>query len=253
MDSGGRWDRRVDGRSRREARGALLQVAFARQPEEHRAQALQRTAAVAEAVLLGRFELGQGPPGRLVGEEERVVAEPVRAPRRVRDAAIYAALGPVEALAVRGSQRDGAEEVRRAASGRDAAEVTEQLAAPALLGFGEARAAHAGPALQRVHAQPAVVGERPERGARRAGGRLGGRVLLEGRERLLGRLETQVGQRDQVEIEVPEDLAHLRQLAWIGSRDQELHFASCACASAIAAVWARCRSWIPFCASATIS
>src|SRR5437879_5413771 len=84
--------------------GALLEVALARQSVQHGAQALQRAPAVAEAVLLRRLELGQGPPGRLVGEEERVVAESVRAPRSIRDAAVHAALGPVEAPPVRRSQ-----------------------------------------------------------------------------------------------------------------------------------------------------
>src|SRR5437870_10012391 len=145
--------------------GALLHVAFALQTKEHGAETLQCAAAVAEAVLLGRLELGQGAPGRLVGQEERVVAEPVRAPRSIGDAAVQTALGAVQALPVRGSQRDRAEEVRGAARRGDGAQVIEQLASPALLRVCEPCAAHAGTAVQRVDAEPAVVGQRPQRGA----------------------------------------------------------------------------------------
>src|SRR5438270_9243965 len=137
---------------------------------------------------------------------------------------------------------------------RHAAQLIEQLPPPSLVALRESRAVHSGPSAECLHAQAAVVRERPQLCASRAGDRLGGGVLVERLERLFGRREPQLGKGGQLQIGAREDLAHFDQLSRIGRRDKQLHLrASCAAASSSAAVCSRCSSFNPFCASATIS
>src|SRR4051812_20898581 len=231
-------------------RSSLSRLRATSQPLQGGPQRLQRTSAMRQAVLGRRSQLRKGPSGCFHRQEQRVVAEAVRSPGRKGDAAVDAPFGANDPGAVRRAERDGAEEVRGAPSLRHSGERDEQLRSPLRVRRREARAAHAGTSVERVDAEAAVVGERPEPGLPRAGRRLLRRVLVEGLERLVGSPQVEVAQRDEVEHDPVEDLADLDQLAGVRGRDQQLHFAN---AAAIAASCFWCSSERPFCASAIIT
>src|SRR5207302_157485 len=216
-------------------RSALLRkIAFLRQLQDQRAQPLERTPAMAEAVLFGGLELGQRPPRRLARQEERVVTKTILAARGQGDGAIDPALGAKDALAVRRAEGQGADEVSAAVA--DLGEIGEELGAPPLFGRRVASAEDTRRAAESIDAEPAVVAQRPKARLDCAGSGFGGRVVRKGREGLVRRGQMQVRERDELETCAAEDLAHLDQLARIAGRQQQLHFAN-ARSMAVTGLW----------------
>src|SRR5882672_4990557 len=132
----------------------------------------------------------------------------------------------------------------------DALERREQLRASLGVGGRVARAVHAGRAVQRIDAEPAVVRERPEPALPRAGGGLLRGVVVKGVLRLVRSGQAGVAQGDQLEGDAGEDLPDLDQLPLIRGRDQQLHFTK---APAMAASCFWCSSARPFCAIPTMA
>src|SRR6267142_981497 len=203
-----------------------------------------------KAIFLFRPQLRQRLSRGLGGEEQRIVSEAVGPARRQRDASVHAPLGPQDAPALGRAERDRAEEMRPSARHRDALERREQLRAPLGVGRRVTRAVHAGRALQRIDAEPAVVRERPEPAVPRADGGLLRGVVVKGVPRLLRNGHAGVAQGDQLEGHAGEDLPDLDQLPLVRSGDQQLHFTK---APAMAASCFWCSSARPFCAIPTMA
>src|SRR5205814_20860 len=102
-------------------------------------------------------------------------------------------------------------------------ELAQQPGAPRLVGRRVARAVQPGAAAERIDAEAAVVAERPRPGGGGRGVRLELGVLRECLARLLGRGETQLGERAQFQIDPREQLAQLDELPRVTGRDDEDH------------------------------
>src|SRR5947208_7188748 len=224
--------------------------AVAREPLQDRPQPRERTPAMRQAILLCRVQLRQRLSRRFRGQEDRIVPEPVRSPFLERDSSVHLSFRAQDPLAFGRAERDRAEEVRRALLLGNFAQRPEEPGAALLVGRGVSRAVHSRRAAEGVHAEAAVVGERPEPALPRADGGLLRRVVVEGRAGFVGRGQPHVPEREQLERDAGEDLADLGELPGVRGRNQQLHFAN---APAIAASCFWCNSARPFCASATIS
>ncbi len=127
------------------------------QPRQVIEQLPQRRAAVRHLHFRLRVQLGEGSPERRI-QEERVVAEALRARRLVQDDAFRLAAECGQDAALTG-ERDHADEARAAV--RRAGQALEQQPVVGLVGAfrREARRPHARGAAQRVHDEAGVVGE----------------------------------------------------------------------------------------------
>src|SRR5260221_8491717 len=179
---------------------------------------------MADAILvLGPALPERAAEGRI--EEERVVAEAVRAPRLLRDEAFDRLLRVEQDLAS-AHDRDRARETRAALlPGHPAQLLEEQPVAVGVRGVlaAEAAGVEAGPAVERVDGEARVVGHGQESRATRVVARLEDGVLAEGRPRLfrgLGNAQV-VGSHD-AEREARHQLPHLRQLARVLAGEEEV-------------------------------
>ena len=96
------------------------------------------------------------------------------------------------------------------------------MAAPkSFVGAGPSRRIDARRAVERLDAKPGIVGERNEPRSLRGGSRLQQGVVVEGRSRLLGLLETERGRAERRDAEGPQQFVELAQLAGVVGGDDE--------------------------------
>ena len=198
---------------------------WSKPPSHEWRQRPERLAAMADRVLVLDRQLGGGGTRVVVGDEEHVVAEPAAAADLPDDPAVHPAVDH-DLVAVGVAERNSTGEVRGPPGVRDVGELGEQqlVVAGVRPGWaGPARGEHARHAVERVDAQPGVVGHRGQPGRGQPGAGLEQRVALEGRLVLDGLVvrrhvvEPEHLDRGQVSAQDP---LHLRELLGV-PRGQE--------------------------------
>ncbi len=162
--------------------------------------------------------------------EERVVAEVVRAARRVEDPAARRACDFERDRAVGACERERADETRAAPLFRHVRELLQQQAVVrrvVAVHAGETRRVHARSAAERVDLQARIVGQRPHPARARGGDRLLRGVLGE-RAPILDDVgqTTEFRGHDELHVEIAavvEHIAQLDELLLVAAGEQELH------------------------------
>src|SRR2546421_8128000 len=209
---------------------------------------VQGLRAVADAILFRRVELGRGLAKR--GQiEQRIVTEAVRPARRARDLAAPDAFGDEGARIVSVAQEQHPAVIVSPALLSQAGQQLLVIARIALLARTFAtcviRRMHPGLAVERLHAQPRIIGERGQ--ARRPARvpRLGKGVFEKGRVRLVGFRDAESRLRHELDRERRQQSADFPPLAGIARRKDQLHSASaffCKPMSCVMPRWASARS-----------